>query len=109
MDAVEPERNWDAADATDTSESLPGKRNRAADDAADKSDESPGNQGRRCRVGNLHSHRSSREDGVEMSFTENSPPPPPTSSPRKGDLERRRERGRQKERRGEVSKKGKKK
>ena len=80
MDAVEPGRNWDAADATDTSESLPGKRNRATDDAADKSDESPDNQEKRCRVGNLHSRRSSREDGVEMSFTENSPSPPPTSS-----------------------------
>ena len=55
LDAVERESNWDAAGATDTSESLPGKRNRATDDAAGNSDEPPGNQEKRCRVGNLHS------------------------------------------------------
>ena len=42
------------ADATDTSETLLGKRNRAMGDTADYPDVPHGKQETRCRVGDLH-------------------------------------------------------
>ena len=54
MGAAERVRNCDAADAMDTSETLPQKRNRAMEDAGNNSDGSPMTPEHRCHVGEVH-------------------------------------------------------
>ena len=54
MDAVGRKRNCVMVDGTDTSATLPGKRDRAMDVATETSGNSPANQERRCRMSDLH-------------------------------------------------------
>ena len=54
MGAVGRKRTGNMADAMDTPEDLPGKRNRAAADSMDTSDDLPLTQEARCREGALH-------------------------------------------------------
>ena len=53
-DAVGRKRNCDEAQTMDTSEILPGQRNRAMRGAADKLDGPPAKKETRCSLGDLH-------------------------------------------------------
>ena len=68
MDAVKRKRNRDMADAMDTSETRPGKRDCAADDAMDDLDNLAATQGTRRRGGDLHSAFSRRKEIVKEQY-----------------------------------------